>query len=449
MSTIQPSQWTTSTDENSTLVEVGGSAYAVQNADRAYSFTSPATDTLRFEVRAGDVWSAVDPTSKNRSEISGTTNYAMGTDIHVSYNWQVEPGASIAAPWLVAGQFHETTNDGKSPPFEIMFYGNNRMTVVIATASGYERVYTDTQDIARGHNYAMQIDAKFDASNGYLHMVRDGVTIVDYHGSFGWANMGSVYWKEGVYRGASSETTAMDYSNLHITTGAASPVSSTPVSSTPVTSTPVTGGSSSSATSGQLEGGSGNDVLAGQSDVSNHIRGYAGDDSITGGSKFNDINGNGGADTIIGKSTVGDWLLGGQGSDLIQATASTGHNIVNGNMGDDSLTGGSGGDTLRGGQGQDLIVGGSGNDWISGDLGTNTLTGGQGADIFHAGANGGVAYITDFNGAQGDRIQLDAGVTSHLSQQSDGLHVIIDSGSGGQLILQNVSQSSFQSSWIV
>jgi Ca2+-binding RTX toxin-like protein len=434
---IQPNQWTTSTDENSTLVDVGGATYAVQNADKAYSFTSPATDTLRFEVHAGDVWSAVDPSSKNRSEIAGTTNYAMGTDIHVSYNWQVEPGAANTAPWMVAGQFHETTNDGKSPPFEIMFYGNNKMTVVIATGSGYQRVYTDTQDIARGHNYAMQIDAKFDATNGYLHMVRDGVTIVDYHGAFGWDNMGSVYWKEGVYRGASSETMAMDYSNLQITTGASGP-----------TTSPIPGGSSSTA-AGQLEGGSGNDVLTGQLDVSNHIRGYAGDDSLVGGNQFNDINGNGGADTLVGKSIVGDWLLGGQGSDLIQATASTGHNIVNGNLGDDTLTGGSGGDTLRGGQGQDVIVGGSGADWISGDLGTNTLTGGGGADIFHASANGGVAYITDFDGAQGDRLQLDAGVVHHLSQQSDGLHLVIDSGQGGQAILQNVSQASFQAGWII
>ncbi|CAN7385341.1 hypothetical protein LJR225_002422 [Phenylobacterium sp. LjRoot225] len=430
---IEPTQWTTSTDENNTLVGVDGSNYWVQNADKAYSFTTPTPDTLRFEVRAGDVWSAVDPTSKNRSEISGTQTYAMGTDIHVNYQWQVEPGDSITAPWLVAGQFHEVANDGKSPPFEIMFYGNNKMTVVIATGSGYERIYTDTQDIVRGHTYDMQIDANFDATNGYLHMVRDGVTIVDYRGPFGWADMGSVYWKEGVYRAASSETTAMEYSNLSITTGDSVP-----------TTSPAT-----PATSSRLEGTSGNDALTGGADVSNHIRGYAGDDSLVGGGGFNDINGNTGADTLVGNSSVGDWLLGGQGSDSINATASTGRNIVNGNLGDDAIMGGSGGDTLRGGQGQDLIVGGSGADWISGDLGTNTLTGGQGADIFHASANGAVAYITDFNGAQGDRIQLDAGVTHQLSQQSDGLHLVIDNGQGGQLILQNVSQSSFQASWVI
>jgi hypothetical protein len=44
------------------------------------------------------------------------------------------------------------------------------------------------------------------------------------------------------------------------------------------------------------------------------------------------VNGNKGDDTVIGHSLTGDWLLGGQGNDLIDATASTGHNICHLNL---------------------------------------------------------------------------------------------------------------------
>lgn len=197
-----------------------------------------------------------------------------------------------------------------------------------------------------------------------------------------------------------------------------------------------------------IAGTTGDDVLTAAASGPSHIRGGEGDDSITGNAQYNDINGNQGQDTIVGHSTVGDWLLGGQGNDLIDASQSTGANIVNGNIGLDTLGGGSGADTLRGGQGDDVISGGGGADWLSGDLGHNTLTGGQGADVFHASANAGVSVVTDFNGAQGDRIQLDAGAAYHLTQQGADLHIVLDSGSGGELVLQNTSQASFQASWL-
>jgi len=102
------------------------------------------------------------------------------------------------------------------------------------------------------------------------------------------------------------------------------------------------------------------------------------------------------------------------------------------------VAGGSGGDVLRGGQGDDQIVGGVGGDWISGDMGHNTVVGGDGADYFHA-TVGGATVVTDFNGAAGDRVQLDPGVQYHLAQQGPDLHVVLDSNGGGELVLQNTS----------
>jgi len=47
--------------------------------------------------------------------------------------------------------------------------------------------------------------------------------------------------------------------------------------------------------------------------------------------------------------------------------------------------------------------------------------------------------VTDFNGAAGDRVHLDAGVQYHTQVEGADLHVILDSGQGGELILQNTS----------
>ena len=176
----------------------------------------------------------------------------------------------------------------------------------------------------------------------------------------------------------------------------------------------------------------------------NFLRGGAGSDTITGGAGFNNVNGNVGRDHLIGVSTVGDWLLGGQGADLIDASGSTGHNIVNGNRGLDTITGGSGGDILRGGQADDLITGGAGADWLSGDLGDDTVSGGGGADTFHAGP--GLDVIGDFNLAEGDRLLLDPGVTFTLSQS--GADTLINF-TDGQTRLVGFTTTEPTDSWII
>jgi beta-glucanase (GH16 family) len=210
-----------------------------------------------------------------------------------------------------------------------------------------------------------------------------------------------------------------------------------------VADTGSTGTSSAAATPHTIEGTASADTLTGPDGQANVIHGDAGNDSIVGGTGFNQINGNQGDDTIIGHSTTGDWLLGGQGHDSIDASASTGNNILNGNIGNDTLIGGSGADTLRGGQGDDVIHAGSGNDWISGDLGNNTIYGGQGADTFHAGAGHDVV-----NGwHNGDHVHVDSGVTYQVSQVNADVHVTFSNG--GEMDLIGVQQNSLQSGWIV
>ena len=179
-----------------------------------------------------------------------------------------------------------------------------------------------------------------------------------------------------------------------------------------------------------IMGGSGADSIYGGA-TSSYLRGEDGNDLIVSKGGFNDINGNAGNDTLYG-GTGGDWLAGGRDNDLIIGGGGNGQ-ILYGNMGADTLQGGAGNEIIRGGQDDDVISGGAGNDWISGDKGTDMISGGAGADTFHFGPGSGVDWIQDFNSADGDRVQLDAGSSYVL--RYDGFNMIVDLGNGDTLVL--------------
>ncbi|HKR88730.1 MAG TPA: M10 family metallopeptidase C-terminal domain-containing protein [Phenylobacterium sp.] len=194
-----------------------------------------------------------------------------------------------------------------------------------------------------------------------------------------------------------------------------------------------------------INGGAGADTIVGGSGARNQLLGGDGSDAITGGAGFDIVNGNKGDDTIDGGPGGNDWLLGGQGNDLI--TAHAGVNIMNGNLGADIETGGAGDDTVRGGQGDDSLNGGAGNDHLLGDLGNDTLSGGSGADTFHFQAGGGQDLVTDFNAAEGDRIELDGGATYTLGQNAAG--AVIALASGDTITLAGVDAASLPAGSIV
>lgn len=161
-------------------------------------------------------------------------------------------------------------------------------------------------------------------------------------------------------------------------------------------------------------GGNGNDHLYGHSpdggpDGSDYIEGNDGNDYIQGNAGNDEIDGGGGSDRINGGAD-NDYVFAGEGNDT-----------VNGNKGDDYLDGWAGNDFLRGGQGNDTLYGGAGNNIVMGDLGndtinaqigTDTMTGGEGRDLFILGTAQGLATsssvintITDFSHGE-DRIEF-------------------------------------------
>jgi serralysin len=196
------------------------------------------------------------------------------------------------------------------------------------------------------------------------------------------------------------------------------------------------------AAANSLSGGAGADTMDGGAGA-NVLRGDDGNDSLAGGAAFDDINGNVGNDTASG-GAGDDWVVGGKDQDVLYGN--DGGDIVYGNLGNDTCDGGAGADLIRGGQGDDVVLGQAGDDWLSGDRANDTITGGAGADIFHGFQEAGIDRVTDFNLAEGDRVQLDPGTTYALVQV--GADTVLDMGGGHQMILVGVSMSSLTSGWV-
>jgi hypothetical protein len=428
---LQPSQWTASTDPNSNELQVGGSTYFVQNAGQSWSLTSPAANTLRFEVRPGDVWSAVDPSSKERSEIAGTTTYAQGTNLHVGYGFNVEPGQANNASWLVVGQFHQTAADGFSPPFEIDLVGD-KMSITVAEGgnsggswSQYHTLYTDAQDIVRGHTYQMQIDADFDPVNGHLSVVRDGVTLVNYSGPLGYSGMGDTYWKEGIYRAASNTTLATDYSNLSVTTGSTSaptpPASSTP----PPTSTPPV--SSSGLHTNDFNGDGKSDVL-----IQNTSGTVVVGEAVNGKESYSNVASLGHEWSFHG---AGDFLGDGHSQFLVQNTA--------GQVDVGNVSGGHASFTAVAALGSEWKFAGAGDYLGDGKSGFLVENGHGQVDVGEVGANGKAAYAQV--GALGSEWKiaesgdfLGQGHSQYLMENTAGT-VAVAAVSGGHASYANVA----------
>ena len=169
-----------------------------------------------------------------------------------------------------------------------------------------------------------------------------------------------------------------------------------------------------------LIGNAGNDSLFG-GDGNDRLLGGAGFDRLFGGTGNDVLNGGIGADTLDG-GVGNDSLLGGDGNDRLlggvgfdRLFGGTGNDVLDGGIGTDTLDGGVGNDSLLGRDGNDRLLGGLGNDRLVGGTGKDQLTGGMGADQFvftnrlDSGAGPtGRDVITDFNRAQGDKINLSA-----------------------------------------
>jgi Ca2+-binding RTX toxin-like protein len=125
------------------------------------------------------------------------------------------------------------------------------------------------------------------------------------------------------------------------------------------------------------------------------------------GDRFNNaLAGNGGIDSIHGGGGD-DILLGGDDNDLV--FGDDGHDDLRGGGGGDRLYGGRGNDLLEGGSGGDLLVGGVNKDTMRGNLTSGDPVSNDTFDFNDKNdskVGGRHDVILDFNGAEGDKIDL-------------------------------------------
>jgi Ca2+-binding RTX toxin-like protein len=171
---------------------------------------------------------------------------------------------------------------------------------------------------------------------------------------------------------------------------------------------------------------------AGGADI---INGQSGADRIFAGAGADTVNGAGGTDTILGLGGA-DQLSGGGENDFI-----------NGNGGADVVNGDDGADMLRGGQGDDTLHGGPGADTLNGDLGNDILFGDSGADRFLFRPGAGTDWVSGFNFAEGDRVQLPTGTTYTVNNYFG--QALITLSSGDSMGLVGIAPSSVTSDWVV
>ena len=131
----------------------------------------------------------------------------------------------------------------------------------------------------------------------------------------------------------------------------------------------------------------GNDRVTIEGNVLPHIQveGGDGDDVIDASAATGQviIDGGRGADTLKG-GRQSDLIVGGEGNDTI--TGGAGNDAIHGGGGNDEMDGGAGGDQLRGGEGDDRILGRSGSDFIQGGAGRDQVEAGTGPDVVYADA---------------------------------------------------------------
>ncbi len=209
----------------------------------------------------------------------------------------------------------------------------------------------------------------------------------------------------------------------------------------------------------ELTGSGGGDTLMGGWG-DDRLLGQGGNDSINGGAGNDTIYGGNGQDVIHGKSN-NDLILGGNSSDDISmgwgddvGYGGDGNDVIRGSGGADHLFGENGNDTLLGGKGFDLVYGGAGDDLLKGWDGRDVLDGGADNDTLNGGAQGdtfifreGHDVVTDFDALSSfERIDLSrtAAIRDYQDLMNNHVydfwgHAVIDDLEGNTMRLKHVS----------
>lgn len=201
---------------------------------KPWSSSQPDANSVRLELRKGDQapFDVSAGTGSERNEFGATYDGEyqsppgpgrppIRTITHCRYGLMLEAGPASTAAWFVMTQFHEDQVANTSPPVSLCLSPGDTMTVNIGYTDANGRntngpIWTDKAPLARGQTYQVEQWMYVDPSGaGRLLLKRDGVTLVDYHGTLGYDGQTNSFWKFGPYRhGPTPETVAVNYFNM-------------------------------------------------------------------------------------------------------------------------------------------------------------------------------------------------------------------------------------------
>lgn len=327
MAIITPSQWTPSASE-STYISSSIGSLQVDNADKPWSFSSPDNNTMRFEVRQGDVFKSsswTDPSTSERNNVQELVGnrHSVAEEVKINYDFMIEPGAANTSRWVVLGSLKGFYAESWSAPFEVALRGEKLAITANYESSPGNLVYRDLWvsdvNITRGKWYDIKINFDWGPSgNGKIDVFLDDKQIVDYDGKVGYYNQTAYLWKTGIYRSTAPETLAVQVKNLSMETGtdlpdfvpgASMPTPIPTPAPTPVPTVPTTSTPSQTPTTTKpavnINGTSGNDVLKGTSSNNDVIKGGAGNDILNGFGGNDTLTGGSGRDVFVFSTKLG------------------------------------------------------------------------------------------------------------------------------------------------
>ena len=159
--------------------------------------------------------------------------------------------------------------------------------------------------------------------------------------------------------------------------------------------------------------------------------------TITVAGDVSHMSGTSSADVLNGTADA-DALYGGAGNDTI--SGGLGNDYLMGEAGDDQLSGGGGDDQLIGGDGKDVLIGGAGVDKLTGGAGADTFKIEALSDLTPAGSN--KETITDFNFAEGDKVDFGALLSNPSLVKSNTIQINASDASASKSLMKIVDGST-------
>ena len=202
-------------------------------------------------------------------------------------------------------------------------------------------------------------------------------------------------------------------------------------------------------------GGSGGDTIRGYTSYPTEIYGFAGNDTLTGGSKDDLVVGGTGDDTLEGLKG-NDVLAGDAGTDTVSYASSAANEPVTVNLrtlgvqntvsagydtlsGFENLTGGAGNDTLIGDSYPNVITGGAGNDYLLGQGDEDVFQNGHWI-VLEDTLDGGVGVnYADYRFVPDPTPNTNANVPGGFGVDPGNANHVIHDGFGGSDVLINIS----------